>query len=139
VLTGAPPHEHERAVGTWHVEWEALAGSLAFTGGAVAAAADALDGLEVDAGRMQRNLAESGGLVLAERISFALTPRLGRREAHAVVSEAARASAFRDALLADERVGLAAAEIDSLLDLRGYLGAAGELVDRALASFEEGP
>ena len=34
-------HEHERAVGAWHAEWEALSGSLAFAGGAVAAAADA--------------------------------------------------------------------------------------------------
>ena len=71
------PHEHERAVGGWHAEWEALSGALAFAGGAAAAAADAVTGLEVDAERMRANLDAGGGLVVAERISFALTPRLG--------------------------------------------------------------
>ena len=50
VLLGELAHEHERAVGGWHAEWEALSGALAFAGGAAAAAADAVAGLEVDAG-----------------------------------------------------------------------------------------
>ena len=41
VLLGELAHEHERAVGGWHAEWEALSGALAFAGGAAAAAADA--------------------------------------------------------------------------------------------------
>ena len=130
-------HEHERAVGAWHAEWEALSGSLAFAGGAVAAAADAVSGLEIDVERMRSNLEESDGLILAERISFALTPRLGRRDAHAVVAEAARAPSFRDALLTDERVGISAEELDELIDPDGYLGAAGALVDRSLEDYEK--
>jgi 3-carboxy-cis,cis-muconate cycloisomerase len=138
VLLGGLVHEHERAVGSWHAEWEALSGALAFAGGAAAAAADALTGLKVDAERMRANLDSSGGLVVAERISFALTARLGRGEAHAVVAEAARARSFREALLADERVGLSAEELDSLLEPTGYLGSAETLVDRALAEHEGG-
>jgi 3-carboxy-cis,cis-muconate cycloisomerase len=137
VLTGGLAHEHERAVGSWHAEWEALSGALAFAGGAAAAAADAVTGLDVDAERMRANLDASGGLVLAERICFALTPRLGRRQAFDVVAEAARAPSFREALLADERAGLSADELDSLLDPTGYLGSAEALVDRALAEYGE--
>ncbi|HJS49894.1 MAG TPA: hypothetical protein VJ745_06180, partial [Gaiellaceae bacterium] len=102
-----------------------------------AAAADAVTGLEVDAERMKANLDAGGGLVVAERISFAIAPRLGRREAHAVVAEAARAPSFRDALLADPRTGLTADVLDSLLDPTGYLGAAERLVDRALREYED--
>ena len=92
VLLGGLVHEHERAVGAWHAEWEALSGALAFAGGAAAAAADARRGLEVDAARMRQNLDASAGLVLAERVSFALTPRLGRPQARtSVVADAARA------------------------------------------------
>jgi 3-carboxy-cis,cis-muconate cycloisomerase len=138
VLVGAPAHEHERGVGGWHAEWAALSGALAFAGGAAAAAADAVAALEVDAARMQANLEAGGGLVVAERVSFALTPRLGRGAAHELVAEAARAESFRAALLADERAGLDANELDALLDPAGYLGAAGALVDRALAAYEEG-
>jgi 3-carboxy-cis,cis-muconate cycloisomerase len=136
VLLGELPHEHERAVGGWHAEWEALSGALAFAGGAAAAAADAVTGLEVDAQRMRANLDASGGLVLAERISFALTSRLGRSQAHDVVAEAAGAASFRDALLADPRAALTADELDVLLDPTGYLGAAEVLVDRALVQYE---
>ena len=136
VLLGELAHEHERGVGGWHAEWEALSGALAFTGGAVAAAADAVSGLEIDAERMRANLDASGGLVVAERVSFALTPRLGRSRAHEVVAEAARAPSFREALRADERTGLSEKELDELLDPVGYLGAAEQLVDRALAEHE---
>ena len=136
-VLGDLAHEHERAVGGWHAEWEALSGALAFAGGSAAAAADAVTGLEVDAARMRANLDASGGLVVAERISFALTPRLGRSEAHEVVAEAASAASFRDALLADARTGLTAEELDVLLDATGYLGAADVLVDRALGVYEE--
>jgi 3-carboxy-cis,cis-muconate cycloisomerase len=136
VLLGELAHEHERGVGGWHAEWEALSGALAFAGGAAAAAADAVTGLDVDAERMRANLEASGGLVLAERISFALTPRLGREQGHAVVAEAAQARSFREALLADERVGLSGDELDALLDPTGYLGAAEEVVDRALGEYE---
>ena len=132
ILLGELPHEHERTVGGWHAEWEALSGALAFAGGAAAAAADAITGLEVDAERMRANLEASGGLILAERVSFALTPRLGRSRAHDVVAEAARAASFREALLADERTGLSAEELDELLDPTGYLGEADSFVDRAL-------
>jgi 3-carboxy-cis,cis-muconate cycloisomerase len=139
VLCGAPAHEHERGVGGWHAEWAALSGALAFCGGAAAAAADAVTNLEVDSERMGANLEASGGLIVAERISFALTPRLGRSAAHDLVAEAARSVSFREALLADERVGLGPDELDVLLDPVGYVGAAEELVDRALAAYEEAP
>jgi 3-carboxy-cis,cis-muconate cycloisomerase len=136
VLLGNLEHEHERGVGGWQAEWEALSGALAFTGGAAAAAADAVTGLEVNGERMRANLEASGGLVLAERVSFAISPRLGRSQAHDVVAEAARSSSFREALSADARVGLAEDELDTLLDPEGYLGAAEALVDRALHAYE---
>jgi 3-carboxy-cis,cis-muconate cycloisomerase len=137
VLLGELAHEHERAVGGWHAEWEALSGALAFAGGSAAAAADAVTDLDVDTERMRTNLDASGGLIVAERVSFALTPRLGRARAHELVAEAARAPSFREALLTDDRAGLSADELDALLDPTGYLGAAGALVDRALDEYEQ--
>jgi len=49
-------HEHERAAGAWQAEWAALADALAYAGGAAAAVAETLAGLEVDASRMRSNL-----------------------------------------------------------------------------------
>ena len=97
---------------------------------------DAVSGVEVDAARMRRNLDASQGIVVAERVSYALTRRLGRADAHELVADATRAESFRDALLADERAGLSADEVDLLLDPATYIGAAEELVDRALAAYD---
>lgn len=137
VLAGGP-FEHERGVGGWQAEWPALSGALAFTGGAVSGLADVLASLEVDAGRMRANLGADGGLVLSERIAFALAGRLGRAEAHALVREIALQAAesgraFADELRANERVTLPAEEIEKLLDSATYLGSAEQFVDRALA------
>ena len=49
-------HEHERAAGAWHAEWQALAELLAATGGALAAVRELLEGVEVDAARMRANV-----------------------------------------------------------------------------------
>jgi 3-carboxy-cis,cis-muconate cycloisomerase len=141
VLTGGLEHEHERAAGAWQSEWDALSGALAYAGGALSAVADALESLEVDTDRMRRNLDATGGLALAERISFLLPERLSRSEAHEVVSSAAARTAvsgtsFRDELLADPRTGLDPSELEAALDPAGYLGSAGALVDRALALYE---
>lgn len=137
ILLGSLEQEHERAAGTWQSEWEALAGALAHTGGALHALAGALESLEVDAARMRANLDLTGGLVMAERIAFLLMDRLSRAEAQEVVREAATAgTGFREALLADPRAGLDAAELDAELDPSTYLGSATQLVDRALAFYE---
>jgi 3-carboxy-cis,cis-muconate cycloisomerase len=141
VLTGGLEHEHERAAGAWQAEWDALSGALAYAGGALSAVADALESLEVDTDRMRRNLDATGGLALAERVSFLLPEQLGRSETQEVVGgAAARAAAsgtsFRDELLADPRTGLDPSELEAALDPAGYLGSAGALVDRALALYE---
>ena len=135
VLQEALVQEHERAAGAWHAEWEALCGALAYAGGAAAAAEESLTGLEVDADRMRGNLNAGGGLVVAERIALTLAETLGRRPAHELVADAAGAPSFREALLADPRSPLAAAELDALLDPTTYLGSAGALVDRALERY----
>ena len=82
------------------------AGRSMFAGGAAAAVAESLGGLEVDAARMRVNLDATGGLVLSERVAAALAERLGRGAAHELVAAAAGAPSFRDALLADPRAGL---------------------------------
>ena len=135
VLLAAAEGEHERAAGAWQSEWAALSGAFACGGGALANAAEALAGLEADPERMRQNLDATGGLVLAERVSQLLAPRVGRREAHEIVSAAAATGSFRWALVADERVGLSAEEVDVLLDPEEYLGSTGALVDRALTRY----
>ena len=138
VLAASLVQEHERGVGGWQAEWPALSDALAYTGGAASALLGVLEGLEVDEARMRANLDASHGLVVAERVSYALAEQLGRSEAHELVDGAAGRAAtsgrsFRDELLGDERMPLPAEELDALLDAETYLGSAATFVERALA------
>jgi 3-carboxy-cis,cis-muconate cycloisomerase len=141
VLTGAPVAEHERPGGAWQAEWDALSGALSATGGAAAALARALDGLEVDVERMRDNLDATDGGIVSERLALALTERMGRTEARALVRDASlRASTDGLALgdvLAGMETGLGEADLAAALDPTTYLGSAGALVDRALARYQE--
>lgn len=124
VLVAALPQEHERALGGWHSEWPALRGALGHAGGAVDGARRALDRLEIDPERMRANLDFAGGAVMAEKASFVLAERIGRRAAREAVAEATRSGRPL------------AQELDvGDLDPESYLGSAGVFVDKALAAY----
>ena len=55
-LLTAMTGELQRAAGSWHAEWPALAALLRYTGGAASRLGDCLSGLVVDVDAMRRNL-----------------------------------------------------------------------------------
>lgn len=57
VLLAAADHEHQRAAGAWHAEWQTLGDLLRATGGAASRLRASLDGLAVHPDRMATNLA----------------------------------------------------------------------------------
>src|SRR5262249_53166513 len=110
-------------------------------GSAAAWLRDCLSHLDIDAERMRVNLEATGGLVLAERVSGALAPALGRLRAPDLVAGVCAGAVTSgrplfDLLAAepDIRAQLDAHELRRLLDPSGYLGSAGALVDRALTA-----
>ena len=140
-LLGAMAHEHERAAGPWHAEWRPLCELLEAVGSAAAWLRDCLEHLEVDAERMRANLDLTHGALLAERVTTALAPALGRHAAHELVQDGgaarrSRASARSADVLAGrdevDRAPRRATQIARLLDPAGYLGATDELISRAL-------
>ena len=138
-LLAAMVQEHSRAAGNWHAEWRPLSDLLVVVGSAGAWLRESLARLEVDGERMRGNLALTGGLLLAERVTAALLPALGRQPAHDAVASACRVASetgqpFADALAAHPEIGahLARSEISTLLDPAGYLGSAALFIDRAL-------
>jgi 3-carboxy-cis,cis-muconate cycloisomerase len=141
-LVAGEPHEHERAAGTWQAEWPAITGALEGAGGAAAGARALLAGLEVDPARMRRNLDLTGGLVMAERVTYAAAGRVGLIEARRLVAAAAERSqedvTFRQALAESEGLGLTPAELDAALDPAAGLESAAALVDRVLEGGESG-
>jgi len=144
-LVSSAEQEHQRAAGAWHAEWAPLSDVLRLTGSAASWAVDVLTGLAADPARMRANLDAAGGFPLAEHVAALLGPELGRPAAHDLVAQASAWAAangrpLRDGLLGSPEAGrLAAAgitpeQVDRALDPAGYLGAAADFVDAALAA-----
>jgi 3-carboxy-cis,cis-muconate cycloisomerase len=143
VMLDAMLADHERATGPWHAEWIALPQAFALTAGALHHARAMLEGLEVDAARMRRNLDATRGMISAEAVMMALAPEVGRQQAHELVAAACRKASAEDghlldALCADPAVTahLAPERLQALLDPESYTGLAGAFVDRVLAHGE---
>jgi 3-carboxy-cis,cis-muconate cycloisomerase len=144
-LVASAEQEHQRAAGAWHAEWQPFGDILRLGGAAAAWGADLLEDLGVDPSRMAANLAATGGLPLAERVTGLLAESLGVAMAHDLVASAAAKAAssglpLRDVLLASpeaEHAGITAEQVDAALDPAGYLGASEEFIDAVLAGHEQ--
>jgi 3-carboxy-cis,cis-muconate cycloisomerase len=144
VVLSAMAQEHERAAGGWQAEWSALPDLFRYAAGAVGHVREAVDGLQIDAARMQANLGLAGGLLMAESLTTALAPRLGRPAAQQVVQavcEQASSSgmSLRQVALSDAgvRALLSPEAIDLALDPRNYLGSADTWMNRALEAYRQ--
>ncbi|RVW05242.1 3-carboxy-cis,cis-muconate cycloisomerase [Rhodococcus xishaensis] len=124
-------HESARATGAWHAEWETVTDLLLLAGGAAHRLSSSVGGLRVDADAMSRNLTLTGGLILAERVTAALSEYT--ESAHDIVTAAAASSVPLDQAPAITE-HLPPSTLRDLLDPSHYLGHAVDLVDRALAA-----
>ncbi|BBI54705.1 hypothetical protein HORIV_71260 [Vreelandella olivaria] len=76
VLINAAAQPLERGLGEWHAEWAPLLESALLVEGALEQVAVLLEGLEVYPEKMQRNLAATGGGIMAEPVARLLAPTL---------------------------------------------------------------
>ena len=89
-MLSAMPQEHERSAGLWHSEWEVLTELMMLTAGTVERGIELIEGLEIDKERMLSNLEITKGLIYAENISLALSPKIGKIQAHELVEKACK-------------------------------------------------
>jgi 3-carboxy-cis,cis-muconate cycloisomerase len=132
--------DHERSTGPWEIEWISLPEIFLLASGALAQTKLLLEGLDVDAGRMRANLDLTRGMIVSEAVMMGLGPYLGRQRAHDLVYDicrdvAATGKPLVELLAQNSEIAkhLTRAELVKLCDPAGYLGLAGEMVDRVLA------
>jgi 3-carboxy-cis,cis-muconate cycloisomerase len=128
--------EDERSAGGWHAEWQPLRECLRLVLGAASNAAELADGLEVRPTAMLDNLHSTGGAVVSERLSAALTPLLGKQKAKQRLAEATATADRTGQPLADVLAEqLPADQLADLLNPLHYTGAAAPLAERVLARY----
>lgn len=138
VVINATAQPLERALGEWHAEWAPLVDSVLLLEGALEQAAVLLEGLEVDAEAMRRNLAITGGAIMAEPVSRLLVPIVGQEAAKQIAAEAAdtaRRTGASYARVLGEHTALKgrveAGEIARVTDPALYIGSSKAQVERA--------
>ena len=136
--------EHERALGGWQAEWDTLPDIVELTSAALMQLRVVIEGLTVNTERMRSNMDMTHGLVMAEAVSLALSPHLGRASAHALVEDACALAmktdkSLFDILQHDERVYslITRDDLQKILDPVNYLGQAMAFVDRVLTQHRQ--
>jgi 3-carboxy-cis,cis-muconate cycloisomerase len=126
--------EHERATHGWQMEWLNLPQMVNLTATALRKAVFLSENLVVDRDQMQKNVAASNGLMLAEAISFALVPIMGREKAKALVKAACQIVLNEHRHLFDVIREKTDADIDwkTLRDESAHLGSSDVFIDRVL-------
>jgi 3-carboxy-cis,cis-muconate cycloisomerase len=139
-LLEAAVADHERSTGPWEIEWISLPEIFLLASGALAQTKLLVSGLEVDADRMRANLDLTRGMIVSEAVMMGLGPHLGRQRAHDLVYDICRKVSATGVPLvellaqnAEISKHLTRAELDKMCDPAGYLGLAGEMVDKVLA------
>ena len=140
-LLEAMVEDHERATGPWEIEWIVLPEIFCLAAGALAQTEFVLKGLQVDEKKMRANLDLTKGLIASEAVMMGLGPYLGRQYAHDLVYEICRQVVATGRPLVEllaENAEIAKhldrRALEKLCDPANYLGEAGAMVDRVLAT-----
>ena len=143
-LLTAMVQEHERGLGGWQAEWATLPEIWVLTAGALRKMIAALRELEVYVEEMSRNLNANGGLIMAEAVSAALAPKLGRSEAHSLVEAASQRAAAEGKHLCTilectptAMQHLTHEQLDDIFKPSNYLGSAQQMISRVLNKYRE--
>lgn len=139
-LMDAMVADHERSTGPWEIEWIVLPEAFCLIAGALKQSRAVLEGLEVDADAMRRNIEMTGGLVMSEAVMMGLGPYIGREFAHDLVYDLCRESLATKTPLIELLVAhpqirphVDRAQLERMLAPENYLGQSGVMVDRVLA------
>jgi 3-carboxy-cis,cis-muconate cycloisomerase len=139
-LMDAMVADHERSTGPWEIEWIVLPEAFCLIAGALKQSRAVVEGLEVDAAAMRRNIEMTGGLVMSEAVMMGLGPHIGREFAHDLVYDLCRESLASktpliELLAAHPQIKrhVDRAQLERMLAPENYLGQSGAMVDRVLA------
>lgn len=143
ILLASMIQEHERGLGSWQAEWSTLPQLFCLADGALVHTIDLIENLVVHPDRMRLNIGAMRGLSLSESVSVALARKIGRTQANALVSIAARNALAEHLSLADVlkampeiKSHLAVEEIDALLMPERYLGSAERFIGNVLGDID---
>ena len=132
--------DHERSTGPWEIEWIVLPETFCLMAVALKQSIAVVEGLQVDAAAMRRNIDMTQGLVMSEAVMMGLGIFIGREVAHDPVYDLCREALaskvpLLELLVAHPLINKHADRValQAMLEPANYRGQSGVMVDRVLA------
>jgi 3-carboxy-cis,cis-muconate cycloisomerase len=132
--------EYQRSLGPWQSEWETVPEIVRLAAGASHQLTTLLPRLVVNSERMRANLELTHGLIYAEAVTFALSKKIERSQAHRLIEEASRRARserrhLREVLATNAEVNavLDAKSLGELFEPANYLGSTQGFIEAVLS------
>ncbi|KAG6816349.1 hypothetical protein H0H87_006765 [Tephrocybe sp. NHM501043] len=137
-LFDAMVEDHERSTGPWEIEWIVLPQICTMTHVILLHTQEVLEGLEVHAEVMHKNLGLTKGAIVSEAVMMHLGKTIGRQIAHDIIYDLCRKAAQEDRPLIDllleneivQTSGVSEEELKSWCDPEKYMGLSKEMTLR---------
>lgn len=136
--------DHERALAGQSLEWLVIPDAFLLASGVFMRMKEVLSDLVVDETNMQRNLGLGNGLIMSEAVMTGLAKKIGRVDAHKLVTAAASKAieknlSLKESLLSFDKVTstLSLEEIAELFNANNYLGSNDQMISRVQCKFNQ--
>jgi 3-carboxy-cis,cis-muconate cycloisomerase len=129
--------DFERSTGPWEIEWIVLPQICTLSHAVLTQTHDLIDGMEVHADVMRRNLQVTHGAIVSEAVMMELGKTIGRQYAHDLVYDLCRKAQLEDGPLVElldehPEVKLSREELERLCDPANYLGLSVKMTENVL-------
>ncbi len=136
--------EHERDGSMWRTEWILIPETCIYTSYVLRLCMGILERLDVKQENMLKNLNILNGLIISEKVMFAISDKLGKQTAHTIVYETSMRAYEENRKLSEviaedprTRDVFTKEEIDELLDPTKYVGLSAEITKSVVKAWND--
>lgn len=133
--------EHERDMGLWLVEWAFLPEMCTYLSAMLTQAETVVSSMKVNVEQMEKNVQQTRGLIVSEKMMRHLGQFTGKQTAHELVYKASMRAFEQDTTLLQElcqmpevTMHMSKEELAREMDPRAYIGLSEQFVDQVLES-----
>lgn len=143
VMLQAMETEHERDGSMWRTEWILIPENCIYTSYVLRLCMDILSRLDVKKENMIKNLNILNGLILSEKVMFAVSKKAGKQTAHSIVYDTSMKAyeedrPLKEVIMEDSRTEkiFTKEEIEEILDPTKYVGLSSEIAEQVVESWK---
>lgn len=136
--------EHERDGSMWRTEWILIPETCIYADYVIKVCSGILERLDVNGENMLKNLNILNGLILSEKVMFAVSEKVGKQTAHSIVYDTCMKAYEENRLLTEVMMEdprtcdlFTKEEIEEILDPTKYVGLSSEIAEQVVKGWKD--